>query len=281
MDIEEAKKFAGNKIETDTLTQQVRDVIKITKWQKQDMREGFKETFKPLIKSQDSIKKSIDEQQNATIAQLKKNQLALTQGFEQFNRLADLRELPYPEDLGDYDNKEGWDVNWGPIPTYDTRLNLEKNFEGRDLELLKEFGYPRPNDFFEINPKVLDETLEELKGNIKQLTGEISGRKKAKNPSPLYEADTEIKKQQKGLLMKYKNTMKDYLRSLKYKVGEGIYFKNPHQLLDRLELLGGSIVAGNNGVIPEFSQIAHLLNQMKVISKKQLNDLLKSYITIK
>ena len=31
MDIEEVKKFARNKIETDTLTQQVRDVIKITK----------------------------------------------------------------------------------------------------------------------------------------------------------------------------------------------------------------------------------------------------------
>ena len=89
-------------------------------------------------------------------------------------------------------------------------------------------------DFFEIQPKALDETLEELKGNIKQLTGEISGRKKAKNPSPLYEAETEIKKQEKGLLMKYKNTMKDYLRSLKYKLGEGIYFNNPHQLLDRL-----------------------------------------------
>ena len=72
MDIEEYKKLARNKIEADALTQQVRDVIKITKWQKQDAREGFKETFKPLIKSQDSIKKSIDEQQNATIAQLKK-----------------------------------------------------------------------------------------------------------------------------------------------------------------------------------------------------------------
>ena len=71
MDIEEYKKLARNKIEADTLTQQVRD-----------MREGFKETFKPLIKSQDSIKKSIDEQQNATIAQLKKNQLALTSGLE-------------------------------------------------------------------------------------------------------------------------------------------------------------------------------------------------------
>ena len=280
MDIEEYKKLARNKIEADALTQQVRDVIKITKWQKQDAREGFKETFKPLIKSQDSIKKSIDEQQNATIAQLKKNQLALTQGFEQFNRLADMRELPYSEE--DYENKKGWDVNWGPVPTYDTRLNLEKNFEGRDLELLKEFGYPRPNDFFEINPKTLDEYLEDIKGNIKQLTGEISGRKKAKNPSPLYETETEIKKMEKGTLMKYKNTMKDYLRSLKYKVGEGIvYFNNPNQLLDRLELLGGSILAGNNGVIPEFSQIAHLLNQMKVISKKQLNDLLKNYISIR
>ena len=76
--------------------------------------------------------------------------------------------------------------------------------------------------------------------------------------------------------MKYRNTMKDYLRSLKYKVGEGlgqggqgiVYFNNPQELLKRLELLGGSILAGNNGVIPEFSQIAHLLNQMKVISKK-------------
>ena len=59
-----------------------------------------------------------------------------------------------------------------------------------------------------------------------------------------------------------------------------IYFNDPHQLLDRLELLGGSILAGNNGLINEFSQIAHLLYQMKVISKKQLNDLLKTYITI-
>ena len=159
-------------------------------------------------------------------------------------------------------------------------LNLEKNFEGKDLDLLKEVGYPRPNDFFEINPKILDEYLEDLKGNIKQLTGEISGRKKAKNPSPLYETETEIKKMTKGTLLKYKNTMKDYFRSLKYKIGEGLtYFNNPHQLLKRLELLGGSILAGNNGVLQEFSQIAHLLNQMKVITKKQLNELLKTYIT--
>ena len=57
-----------------------------------------------------------------------------------------------------------------------------------------------------------------------------------------------------------------------------IYFNNPQELLKRLELLGGSILAGNNGVIPEFSKIAHLLNQMKVISNKQLNDLLITYL---
>ena len=116
MDIEEYKKLARNKIEADSLTKQVRDVIKITKWQKQDAREGFKETFKPLIKSQDSIKKSIDEQQNATIAELKKNQLALkrglqrnrlalTSGLEKINetnlRLADMGELPGLE--GEYE----------------------------------------------------------------------------------------------------------------------------------------------------------------------------------
>ena len=70
------------------------------------------------------------------------------------------------------------------------------------------------------------------------------------------------------ILHKFKKALDIYLETLFYKEGKGIfYFNNPHQLLDRLELVGGSILAGNNGVIPEFSQIAHLLNQMKVISK--------------
>ena len=41
MDIQEARKFAKNKIEADALTKQVREIIKITKLQKQNMREGF------------------------------------------------------------------------------------------------------------------------------------------------------------------------------------------------------------------------------------------------
>ena len=79
-----------------------------------------------------------------------------------------------------------------------------------------------------------------------------------KNDENLFAYDT---------LEKYKNEVKLFEKAMiKAKQGKGIfYFNNPHQLLDRLELLGGSILAGNNGVIPEFSQIAHLLNQMTVI----------------
>ena len=47
--LKNTKKLAINKIEADDLTKQVRDVIKLTKWQKQDAREGFKETFQPII----------------------------------------------------------------------------------------------------------------------------------------------------------------------------------------------------------------------------------------
>ena len=79
--------------------------------------------------------------------------------------------------------------------------------------------------------------------------------------------------------MEFYNYNLNKLREIKEKTGTGIiHFNNPLQLLDRLELLAGSLIARNNGVIQEFSQIAHLLHQMKVITKKQLNDLLKKYI---
>ena len=63
------------------------------------------------------------------------------------------------------------------------------------------------------------------------------------------------------------------------KIGSGVvYFDNINDLLDRMELLGGSILAGNNGVKNEFSQIAHKLNQLGTISNKQLIELLKNYV---
>ena len=57
-----------------------------------------------------------------------------------------------------------------------------------------------------------------------------------------------------------------------------VCYNNAADLLDRLELLGGSILAGNDGVKNEFSQIVHTFNQLGVLNNNQLNDLLKEYI---
>ena len=107
--------------------------------------------------------------------------------------------------------------------------------------------------------------------------GKTLAYSKNKNPRP----ETIESIEEHNILERYIHNL-NQLREFREQAGSGIlHFSNPHQLLDRLELLAGSILAGNNGVIQEFSQIAHLLNQMKVITKKQLNNLLKKYLSIK
>ena len=309
MDIEEAKNFARNKMEADALTKQVRDVIKITKWQKQDMREGFKETFKPLIKSQDSIKKSIDEQQNATIAQLKANQLALTQGLNQ-NRMAitegfdkldevkkwDLAQLPgfeaIEEPKEDEEDEESKDV----LPSTSEEGPKIAKFKAEDLDryllskeaqdILKSNGYDNlPSHYFKEDVSTIDNLIDGVNSDLEEFNNRLKNTADlVRDENGYVLAQPKSKRPREETLNKIKNynilsifaTNLSNLKYFKTKSGSGmIYFNNPHQLLDRLELLGGSILAGNNGVINEFSQITHLLNQMKVISNKHLNDLLK------
>ena len=307
MDIEEYKKLARNKLEADALTKQVRDIIKITKWQKQDAREGFKETFKPLIKSQDSIKKSIDEQQDATIAQLKKNQLALTQGLNQ-NRMTitegfdkmdevkkwDLAQLPGFEAIEE--PKEDEEVlpstsEEGPKIAKFTPEDLNRNLMNKEAQDILKFNeyHKLPSEHFEQDVSNIDKVIEDVNEDLEDTSKAIKNTAIfTRDPNGYLLAKPISKKPHENTInfINRYNVLSVYatnLSNLKYyktKSGSGIfYFNNPHQLLDRLELLGGSILAGNNGVIPEFSQIAHLLNQMKVITKKQLNYLLKNYIS--
>ena len=92
MDIQEIIKYSKNTIQADDLAKQVRCRIKETAWEKQNQREGFSETFKPLIsqfeKPEDSKKENIFTQnqkmfrnQLALIEGLRDNQLALTEGL--------------------------------------------------------------------------------------------------------------------------------------------------------------------------------------------------------
>ena len=68
--------------------------------------------------------------------------------------------------------------------------------------------------------------------------------------------------------------------SKKYsKIGNGVvYYNDTNDLINRLELLGGSILAGNNGVKDEFTNIVHKLYQLGVIDNENLNELLKVYV---
>ena len=248
MDIEEYKKLARNKIEADALVRQVRDVIKTTKWQKQDIREGFKETFKPLIKSQDSIKKSIDEQQNATIAQLKANQLALTQGLNQ-NRLAitegfdkldevkkwDLAQLPGFEAIEEPKEDDGVlpSTSEGKIAKF-TLEDLDRNLMNQEAQdVLKVNDYHKlPSEYFEEDVSAIDKVIEDVNEDLGETSKAIKNTAIiTRDPNGYYLAKPVSNKPHKNtldLIKKY-NTLSIYasnLTNLKYyktKSGSGLF----------------------------------------------------------
>ena len=105
--------------------------------ERQNAREGFTETFKPLIETSEKVKKSIDTQQNKVIEQLQNNQLALTEGFEG-NRKA------ITSGFDKMDEVKRWDLQ--QLPDFEATLDaikesekeniieeLEKEGEGKDI----------------------------------------------------------------------------------------------------------------------------------------------------
>ena len=317
MDIEQMKKYYKNKINAENLTKKVRDTIKLVDWQKQDMREGFTESFSPLIKSQESIKKSIDDQQNATIAQLRANQLAL---IDKENKLGELITAIFSIT----DGKDKGAITSGDSVEGTSGDSVEGTSGDKDVEGTSGDKDPKTKiidispDYF--NENLLNNETQEIlkeKFRIKNLPSDYFYDKDTLNISTrinkviellndfknkylpysadfktgpegyeIAEARNKNPRQQTLTYIKYYNTLSIYLNQLnklkafkKKSIGKGINnYKSATQLLDRLELLAGSISAGNNGVINEFSQIAHLLAQMSVITKKELNKLLKTYL---
>ena len=153
-------------------------------------------------------------------------------------------------------------------------------------DILKSNGYDNlPSHYLKEDNSTIDRLIEEVNIDLEELNKRLKNTADfVRDAKGYFLAEPKSKNPRKETLNNIKNynTLSIYttnlsnIRYFKEKSGTGIvYFNNPHQLLDRLELLGGSILAGNNGVINEFSQIAHLLNQMKVISNKRLNNLIK------
>ena len=383
MDLDETKKIIQNKIVADEAAREVRSQIKTFIHEKQNLREGFTETFKPLIETSEKVKESIDTQQNKLIKQLQENQLALTQGFEG-NRKAitsgfdkmDLSQLPgYEEKLDvleepekedeekeeeepDEDEEEIYKISLndlniikGEEPDFkdpkgkelltfssnylksildkgnfnEDKYSFMVNHEERILKVFKKpsdekeppegvvkfmgsdlnsgLNYAFAIKFLEENELPLPESIQEKSNKTikkyqrrsERLTDQyktiLANKAKFKirkgkniavaiNKNPRKETEQQI--EYYNILGQYNKNLGILEEYTRKKEGKGIiHFNKPQQLVNRLELVAGSIFAGNNGEKQEFSQIAHLLHQLKVISKKTLNDLLKKYILFK
>ena len=285
MDINEIKTWAKNKIESDDLTKQVRSRIKETTWERQNQREGFSETFKPLIsqfeqpegtktrniytQNQEMLKNQL-----ALTEGLRANQRAITQGFNQLERLADMRELPGVEAIEDGDQGAAAEQAIPPKPVDGQFMfNLVNRFKEGEIQKLKEMGYDNPNDFLKEDMDYLESYYKDTNEDVKKANGKIAGKGKKKKKTQQDINYIEKLKEDRDLLVTYKDTLGDLIKAKKtYKTGTGIY---TNQLIDRLKLLGGSIMAGNNGVVPEFTQIANYLNLIKVLPTKELNKMMK------
>ena len=285
MDINEIKTWAKNKIESEDLTKQVRSRIKETTWEHQKQREGFRESFKPLIsqfeKPEDTKTRNIYTQnqemlrnQSALTEGLRANQRAITQGFNHFERLADIRELPGVEAIEDGDQGATAEQAIPPKPVNEQFMfNLVNRFKEGEIQKLTEMGYDNPNDFLKKDMDYLESYYKDAYGDIKKMNGQIAGKGKKKNKTQQDKDYIEKLKEDRDLLVTYKDTLDDLIKARKtYKNATGIY---TNQLIDRLKLLGGSIMAGNNGVVPEFTQIAKYLNSIKVLPTKELNKMMK------
>ena len=283
MDIEEMKKYSQNKIEADNLIKQVRQKIKETTWEKQNLREGFTETFKPLIsqfekpddpKAQNIFSQNQKMLQNqlALTEGIRANQKAITDGFNQFERLADMKELPQVE------NENEIDPDLNPVRQKEIlKYNLEKNLDEEDKQVLDLLDYPQPNELLDKDPNEINEIYKMVKNDVKEIGYQIGALKRTKNKTEEQKSELELYIMQQETQKKYKEILDFYLRSLEYKVGQGLFF-SPQELLHRFELVNGSLAAGNNGVLPEFIQIAHRLRDLGILTNKQLNALLRKVI---
>ena len=373
MDIERIKRLSESKIKADDSVKKVRNTLKEYRIGRQDVQEDLSEVYKPIVKTQEDVKKTIDEKRNTIIDQLQKNQKAISSGLQD---LALVNTLPV-ESPSKEPTKLPLDYKPEMMkPQY--KSDIDKGFSGEEIKKLIVYGLLAPSDVLhgsvsgDLNFDEYDKKIGVILKDLGREKGHLSTRKKAKvkNKKAIDELTKEIKLIQKyrdriqiipegketlgtgylqpkrnaykiqnggqygnlvidvpkligqlrllakkdgktvidklvdfdtiDLLTKRFNSNKRYSdlskmmfnelnrlseipihRSSKKfsKLGSGVvYYNDVNDLMDRLQLLGGSILAGNNAVKDEFSQIAHKMLQLGIIGKKKLNDLLNVYV---
>ena len=301
------KKILEKKMEANNLVKQVRMRIKEYTWQKQDQREGFTETFKPLIsqfeKPEDPKTQNIFSQnqkmlqnQLALTEGIRANQKAITDGFSQFERLADMQELPGVGAIEDGEDdqaraplpkEEKTQTVKAPVAKFDVNYLDRFLNNKRAQEILKGSDYNHlPSYYFDkdigtisllldrVNQDATDQ-FELIRSNV-NLGPNEEGYQIAVAKSSRPQAKTKENIAIFNTLSTYSKNLSDLLL-YKKQSGSGL-FSNPQELLQRFELLNGSLAAGNNGVLPEYIQLAHGLRDHGFINNTQLNKILRKII---
>lgn len=150
-----------------------------------------------------------------------------------------------------------------------------------DFQQMQNLFLPPLQDLDQYDTRYLTQLSPQLDQQVQSVTGKINGMRRKRNPTQEYLNEIRRFDKYKEDLKNYRNTFREKL-NYRYQTGTGIWNKSsiPQELLNRLELLGGSLAAGNNGVLPEYIQIAHRLRDLGVISNKQPNKMLKKHVDV-
>ena len=187
------------------------------------------------------------------------------------------------------------------------QTNYRQIIKDRRAKIISDMGYPPIDEIQKITSvdRIYD-MREELKHDIRIQTGTLVGLQNKKNKTTEDEINIAAHKDITDAMVNYRNKLLEHVKILeeleeeeeeeegeewdeearrelfgegRAQRGQGIkYFNSPAQLFDRLKLLAGSISAGNNGVANEFTEIAHVLRNMGILTQTALNKLLRKFI---
>ena len=163
-------------------------------------------------------------------------------------------------------------------------FNRNLNNKGAQ-DLLKSNGYEHlPSYYFDRDVDEISTLINSVNSDLENVGENIHNTALIEHNNGYSIAKPKNKNPHQGTLDKIDtfNALSIYSTNLnlllmyKKQSGSGMFVTNPEELLKRFELLSGSLAAGNNGVLPEYIQLAHRLRDLGFITNNQLNKLLKS-----
>ena len=197
------------------------------------------------------------------------------------------KDLPpeYEEEVPDYEILEEDRINQTldqlQIPNYD---EIELQLQQEDMNDKKRKSY-------------LTKTLKKAKEKRQQLSGYSMNITKKLNSGSITEAEAQYRRKilqdTRKVLTDYMNYHQQKLQKLKSIKGSGLkkktkrggqvmFFNNPTEMIKKLELIIGSMIAGNNSIELRNTGVALLdiLLRNSILNKPQYNKIYKNYFSL-